>query len=227
MKILIVGGSRGYAKPFMQLGDIVLDETEFITDPSSFNLLVFTGGEDICPAMYGQSSPKQLCSYNLKRDISEQNLYELARNNGIKMTGICRGSQFLNVMAGGTIMHHIDHHGTNHLMDTVDGNTVEVTSTHHQMCIPAKHGYIMAWSSQKRSKVYYGDKDEQVDYIGKEVESIYYPDEGIFAVQFHPEYMNEKSAGFLWYREAVYNLLHMSEEEFKNNYLNKELKTAV
>jgi putative glutamine amidotransferase len=227
MKILIVGGSRGYTKPFTQLGEVILEDSKFIANPSSFDLLVFTGGEDVCPAMYGQSSPKHLCSYNLKRDIYEQKLYELAISNNIKMTGICRGSQFLNAMSGGTIMHHIENHGTDHIIETIDGNIIEVTSTHHQMCIPGKKGYIMAWSSSKRSEVYYGDKDKQINYTGKEVESIYYPENNIFAVQFHPEYMNTTSKGFLWYREAVYNLLHMTEKEFKNKYLNKKLESVV
>ena len=227
MNILIVGGAGSYKNPFLQLGNVIEDDKAFLNDPEKFDLVVFTGGEDVCPAMYGHTSPKNFCSYNVKRDIYEQQFYELALNNNIPMTGICRGSQFLNAMAGGTLMHHISHHGVNHMIETIDGHIMEVTSTHHQMCVPAKHGHIMAWSSVKRSTVYYGDKDEKVDYFGKEVEGIYYPKENIFAVQFHPEYMNPKSSGFLWYREGVYNLLHLSKEEFTKRYLINKVQASA
>ena len=226
MKILIVGWG-GYEHPFMGLGEISTDEKEFEKHPEKFKLVVFTGGEDVCPAMYGETSPKNLCGYNINRDIREQALYEIARDNNIKMTGICRGSQFLNVMAGGTLMHHIDHHGTNHDMETIDGELIRVTSTHHQMCIPAKHGFITAWSALRRSKVYYGDKDQLVNYEGREVEGIYYPEENILAVQYHPEYMDKDSRGFLWYRETIFNFLDMSTEEFQARYFNKTLENLA
>ena len=227
MNILIVGGSGGYKNPFLQLGNIIEDDDAFLKDPENFDLLVFTGGEDVCPAMYGHTSPKHFCAYNVKRDIYEQQFYELALSKNIPMTGICRGSQFLNVMAGGTLMHHITNHGSSHTIETIDGDIMEVTSTHHQMCLPAKNGHIVAWSSNKRSTVYYGDKDEKVDYTGKEVEGVYYPDKNIFAVQFHPEYMKPKSPGFLWYREGVYNLLHLSKEEFVKRYFTTKVQASA
>ncbi len=227
MKILIVGGYDGYETPFVGLGDITFDEDEFLAAPEDFGLLVFAGGEDVNPAFYGHTSPKHMCGYNTRRDVAEKELYDIAAKYNIKMTGICRGSQFLNVMAGGVMMHHITNHGVSHLMTTIDGKDIQVTSTHHQMCMPAQHGHIMAWSSERRSTVYYGDKDEQVKYTGREVESIYYPKENIFAVQFHPEYMNRESAGFNWYRSTVVDFLQLSEEEFTKKYLTKSLEATV
>ena len=79
MNILIVGGAGSYKNPFLQLGNIIEDDEAFLEEPEKFDLVVFTGGEDVCPAMYGHTSPKNLCSYNIKRDIYEQKFYESGR----------------------------------------------------------------------------------------------------------------------------------------------------
>ena len=218
MRILIVGGYSGYETPFIELGEVTFNEALFMAKPEAFDLVVFAGGEDVCPDFYGHTSPKRFCGYNIHRDIAEQRIFEVALKNNVRMTGICRGSQFLNVMAGGTLMHHIGRHGQDHTITTIDGRTMTVTSTHHQMCLPAPHGFVVAWSTERRSNVYYGDKDELVSYDGPEVEGIFYPKERIFAVQFHPEYMRRSSDGFLWYQSKISDFLSMSGASFLKAY---------
>lgn len=222
-KLILLVAGYGYEKPFKQMGELVEDIDLFMQSPEKFKLVVFTGGEDVHPAMYGHTSPKGLCYFNAARDVKEQIIYEFAKDNNIPMTGICRGSQFLNVMAGGTLMHHIDHHGTMHYIETIDGTVMKVTSTHHQMCVPAEDGFVVAWSETKRSERYFGDKDVEVAYDGKEVEAIYYPDKKIFAVQYHPEYMDDKSMGLTWYRQAVHDLVHFTTAEFKRKYFKQQM----
>ena len=177
--------------------NLVFDIEEFMRRPEEFKLILFTGGEDVSPSLYGHTSPKHLCGYNSLRDAMEMPIFETAVSYGIPMTGICRGSQFLNVLCGGGLLHHITNHGYNHTIATTTTNELlDVTSTHHQMSIPGPKGHIVAWSAEKRSTVYIGDKDEEVQYNGPEVEGIYYPEFKVFAVQYHPEYMNKKSKGY-------------------------------
>lgn len=226
-KVLVVSGNASYVSLASNFGEVVTNVKEFNNNPGDFKLVMFTGGADVCPSFYNHSSPKNFCSYNIGRDLAEEGIFVTALENDISMTGICRGSQFLNVMCGGWLMHHITGHSVNHKIETSTGHSFEATSTHHQMCIPNEDGFILGWSKYKHSKYYFGNKDEQIDYEGKEVESIYYPDKKVFAVQYHPEYMNPISDAYRWYKNGVIDLLTLSSIAFKNKYIGKTYLTAV
>ena len=223
-KVLVVNGNY-YSLALdgiVKEQDLVFDTKEFMNNPKEFKLVMFTGGEDVTPALYGHTSPKSYCRFNHNRDCKEMFIFEVAMKHSIAMTGICRGSQFLNVRCGGTLMHHIENHalGGTHTMATKDSKKIiNVTSTHHQMIIPNKNGHIIAWSFPNRSNVYLGDKDEPIDYDGPEVEGIYYPKFKVFAVQYHPEAMYKDSDGYIWYNTGVKDLLEMTNEEFTEKYI--------
>jgi putative glutamine amidotransferase len=226
-RILVLNGP-GYAQALKGLAkqeDFTTDIAEFIAEPKDFMLVMFTGGADVSPELYGQTSPKQMCHINPDRDVKEMEIFKLALVNDIAMTGICRGSQFLNAMCGGVMMHHVSHHrlGGTHTMKAHNlEEAFNVTSTHHQMCIPGDKGFIVGWSEERRSNVYIGDKDVHVEYDGPEVEAVYYPASKVFAVQYHPEYMDKNSVGYAWYKQGVADLLEMSKEDFANKYLNED-----
>jgi gamma-glutamyl-gamma-aminobutyrate hydrolase PuuD len=112
------------------------------------DLVVFTGGPDINPAMYGEQAIPQ-CGYpNNTRDAQEQAVFEAAKNFGIPMIGICRGAQLLNVLNGGRLYQHVDKHTTQHwIEDCRDGRRYMVTSTHHQMMRPSQAADIIAIAS--------------------------------------------------------------------------------
>lgn len=199
----------------------------FMDNPTLFDLVMFTGGEDVSPELYGDTSPKMLCGYNLDRDKREARIYQVALKYGIKMTGICRGIQFLNVMNGGKMMHHITNHaGTIHSMTTVWGETVLVNSTHHQMCIPGPGGVVVGWS-EPISSVYIGEGDEKVDYHGKEVEAIVYPGTNCAGVQYHPEMLLCESEGFKWYENFIKRFLYLPMSEFLPQNLIRERRNAA
>ena len=68
-----------------------------------FDGFVFTGGQDIDPALYGQAKRPECCYQAPMRDAQE--LYMLRRLLAMDkpVLGICRGLQILNVAAGGTL----------------------------------------------------------------------------------------------------------------------------
>ena len=226
--VLVVHADDYYNKLAANFGEVTNDVGFFSKNTDKFKLVMFTGGEDVCPAFYNHSSPKKYCGYNIGRDLAEKEVFITALEYNIPMTGICRGSQFLNVMSGGWLMHHITNHGFTHEMTTLLGETFQVTSTHHQMCVPSTDGFIIGFAAEKRSKIYIGDSDLPVDYTGPETEAIYYPNNQIFAVQYHPEYMNENSAAYLWYKNGVQDLLTLSEAAFKVKYgISKSLSASA
>lgn len=227
-RILIVNDGRdcgaSYTPLFRQLGEVTDDPSKLKLHPYNFKLIVFTGGADVTPTLYGDISPKGVCRPNLERDREEVNIYKFAQQRGIKMVGICRGMQFLNVMTGGKMMHDITGHsnGDHRVMVRSRDEPFITNSFHHQMCIPHKDTHILAWSHTKLSKHYIGDKDEAVDYKGPEVEAIYMPWLKAVGVQWHPEAAPKSglfSFGATWYRFLVEDLLGKSSQQFKKAYL--------
>jgi gamma-glutamyl-gamma-aminobutyrate hydrolase PuuD len=206
-KILVVNGYN-YGKAIEGLGEITGNTGAFLSEPEAFDLVFFTGGEDVTPELYEESSPKGYCYNNLDRDLQEIELWQLAREKGIRCIGICRGIQFINVMSGGKMMHHITgHSGCMHDMTTSLGDTMVVNSTHHQMVIPRKDHHVIGWSTQHRSKEYIGNWDLVVPKPVKEVEAVLFPNTESAGVQYHPEAMAKGCAGYNWFYDLARRML--------------------
>lgn len=218
-KILILHGIV-YGEALLGLGEITEDTAKFIHDPSQYKLVLFTGGEDVDPSFYKETSPDGLCRSNPKRDEVERMILRIALEHGIPMAGICRGLQFLTVMADGRLIHHLDNHaGAHHDIGTQKNNAIiRVNSIHHQMAIPPKDGYIVAWSANKLSADYVGDKDEIVDWRGPEVEAAILPSINACGVQWHPETLPKRSAGYAFFYSMVSHLLHNDMNDFVRVY---------
>lgn len=117
--------------------------------------ILFTGGQDVDPAVYGQKQSPLCGETCLQRDVMEQKLIKLCRKYHKPAYGICRGIQLFNAALGGTLYQHlpdelpsqIEHHmsppydrsvhtvsiAENTLLYRILGKTyVQVNSYHHQ-----------------------------------------------------------------------------------------------
>jgi len=65
--------------------------------------VLFTGGEDVEPARYGEAPHERLGVVSPLRDGVELAVFEQARLVGLPIFGICRGLQLINVALGGTL----------------------------------------------------------------------------------------------------------------------------
>jgi len=222
-KILVVNGSS-YAAAVDNLGDIVCDPSELVTNGADFKLVLFTGGEDVTPEFYNDTSPKRLCFNNEQRDRQEAKIFNLARSLKIRCIGICRGIQFINVMAGGTMWHDVTSHaGRNRLMSTKDGSIIEVTSSHHQMVIPPKDAHIIGWSTKRLSTHYYGRHDEPGEKPVVESEAVLFPGIESAGAQYHPEYMPRDSDGWKWYNQLAKDLIEIEDySDIIKKYMGEE-----
>lgn len=162
------------------------------------DLVLFTGGEDVSPELYGDERHRTTMSSH-RRDMEDIKHYKYALNNEVPMLGICRGSQFLTAMQPrGRLIQDVNHHGIGgtHAIEDKDGNVLEITSTHHQMHYPfamEKENYeLIAWSLNRRSKHYViGKGTFRVMQDGfKESEIIYFPKSNALGVQGHPEHLD-------------------------------------
>ena len=218
-RILVLNG-MSYAKAVWDLGDITYDDDELIRQPKEFKLVLFTGGEDVTPELYNESSPKGQCWNNKRRDSHEMSVFQFALQHNIPMAGICRGLQFLNVMAGGRLMHHISGHGggTHDMLVRAGRKVIHVNSLHHQMVIPSDNSVVIGVSARKLSNVYISDGDAEIDYYGQEVEAAIFPKLRAFGVQYHPEMMEKASDGYVFFHQMVINALTLDWGTFGKAY---------
>lgn len=227
-RILIVNDRRdagsSYSPLFGQFGSVDGSVQTFKLNPFEYKLVVFTGGADISPELYGDTSPKGVCSCNPQRDKEEAEIFGFCMQRGIKMAGICRGMQFLNVMSGGKMVHHLDGHSSWHDIRTPLGgmsHTVRANSLHHQMAIPSTTTSILCWASERQSEVYIGDKDEPMHWPGPEVEAIYNSTYRILGVQWHPEALTAGHQARVVFERILREFLVSSTAYFKSRFLSE------
>lgn len=164
------------------------------------DLVVFTGGEDISPRLYGEN-PSGVHHWNSERDKNEINVYNEARSLSKPVFGICRGLQFLVVMQGGSLWQHItDHSGPHkiHFDKRYLGDNMKpqfVNSLHHQMVIPTKEMDTLAWatprsnSTRRNESGTFSIADLADTGYFSEPEIVYNAYGQMLGVQFHPEFM--------------------------------------
>jgi gamma-glutamyl-gamma-aminobutyrate hydrolase PuuD len=171
------------------------------------DLVCFTGGEDVTPFLYGENPIKidghDVVQFNPARDMYE--IKEYHKHVSIPKVGICRGGQFLNVMSGGRMWQHVNHHGGQHSLHYISryekepGDKVKAkpvwttcmaTSTHHQMMIPGDLGTVVGKAGLSTVK-YAEDKEVSVPDPAKfmlDVEVVSYWHNNTLCFQPHPEY---------------------------------------
>lgn len=163
------------------------------------DLVVFTGGEDVNPTLYNENPLKETYFSDM-RDREDMTWYN--RYIDVPKVGICRGGQFLNVMAGGSMWQHVDNHGLSHTLINLlpmgarwaMGDLIKVTSTHHQMMIPGEDGEVIGIAmNDEQSKgiantYLSATKRDMPEY---DTEVVYYDNTRSLCYQAHPEYIRD------------------------------------
>lgn len=194
---------------------------EVVYDYKRADVIQFTGGYDVTPSLYGEASHPQTSS-SLRRDENCIGLYDYAVDNGIKMAGICRGGQFLNVLNGGKMFQHCDGHGvrgTHEATILESGLKVQVTSTHHQIMRPNYDAGIVLMISEplgtfkEHMKVKGGETGTYWAISNgsyeDDVEAIFYPETMSLCYQPHPEWCEEDSDCVKAYKHFLVNYLEI------------------
>jgi putative glutamine amidotransferase len=73
----------------------------------SLDGLLFSGGSDLDPELYGQEAHAETAEVVVKRDRAEIALLQAALERDMPVLAICRGSQVLNVARGGDLVQHL------------------------------------------------------------------------------------------------------------------------
>jgi len=160
------------------------------------DLIIFTGGEDVSPELYGEKKGS-FTNSNATRDLDERLSYDLHRGlrNKIPKLGICRGAQFLTVMNGGKLIQHVEgHNNISHNIQLQTGGIIKIASDHHQMMYPfnlnEKAYELIGYSERHLSTVYLNGNNKNIDipFPFYEPEIVYYPNTNSFCIQAHPEW---------------------------------------
>lgn len=182
-KLYLVGNASDY---------INWMESEMTSDMKEADFVVFTGGSDVDSSFYNEQMGMHTCS-NIRRDVFEKREFEKALALKKPMLGICRGSQFLCVMAGGKLVQHQNSTGGIHPIITHDGKELKVTSSHHQAMYPWGLGEgnfrVLGWTEDQSETHLNGNDQEMEIPEGKEVEVAYFPKIRAYGIQSHPEWM--------------------------------------
>jgi putative glutamine amidotransferase len=72
--------------------------------------LIFSGGSDLDPGLYGQEPHPETNGIVPERDSAELALLRAALDRDLPVLAICRGSQVLNVALGGELIQHLPDH---------------------------------------------------------------------------------------------------------------------
>lgn len=182
------------------------------------DVVVFVGGVDISPELYGQKKLPQTQSPSIRRDQEEKVIYDECVRLGIPMFGICRGAQFLHAMNGGDLWQHVENHGgDDHLIyDLEEDVFVNATSYHHQMLALNSTIDVIAVCKDQVSRKFHSDTmvldlDKEGDNNGVEIEieAGAYHATKCFFVQGHPE------VGDAYYRSWTLHKLHDIMEQWE------------
>jgi carbamoylphosphate synthase small subunit len=186
--VYIVNGNAQYRSLFQSLGFKVAQDLGKHVD-----LVCFTGGADVTPAMYGDNK-HPYTGNDIARDQFEVRMFDKAKDLAIPMVGICRGGQFLNVMSGGRMYQHVTKHGihgTHDMIDVETGEHIPVTSTHHQMFMPSEQAVIVAIATLGGEREWYDGEVFKRDVSNTDYEVVYYEATNSLCFQPHPEFNGE------------------------------------
>ena len=126
------------------------DDLEVVRNNTHYDLIIFTGGADINPAIYGQDAHPST-HFLQERDDSEMSVFntilidEGSVRNIItdRVLGVCRGHQLLNAGFGGTLYQDLysigkEHEGT-HKIKWKDDVGYDISPIKKFTCINSMH----------------------------------------------------------------------------------------
>src|SRR3954454_14492079 len=112
-------------------------------DLAGADALVLSGSTtDVHPRTYGEPVDPRCVDPDLNRDLRDLAALRIALRDDIPLIGVCRGSQLLSVLFGGSLSQHVEHHDGDraHMVSKAPGSAarrahgggIEVISDHHQ-----------------------------------------------------------------------------------------------
>ena len=162
--------------------------------------VLFTGGDDIHPFLYGEETDAKCGNVSQPRDSMEMALVPLVMEFGKPIFGICRGIQILNTAMGGTLYQDIPSQFKSELSIAhrqpfaykVPSHTVDITpGTLLSRILGEEHASIAVNSMHHQAIKDVAPGLEVCGYApDKMIEAVYAPHYPfLLGVQWHPEHL--------------------------------------
>ena len=184
--------------------------------------VLFTGGHDVSPSVYGEKAlPGMVVSFQ-KRDEMESIVLDICLREHKAVLGICRGIQFINAAMGGKLYQDLP---TEHPSDTEHHQTPPYDVPIHKVIVnketplgtilfgdnTAEHELMVNSYHHQAVKELAPGLEIMAESEDGLIEAVYKPDETFFwAFQWHPEfsYMTDESSRKIFeaFVEAMRNL---------------------
>jgi hypothetical protein len=233
--ILILGG-EGHNELFDGMGECFnfwprSGEKEFLSildqiDQGLYDVVVFCGGEDINPDLYGDIThhtthpgyARDSVEVAIYNRCTHRDKYRYKRYGGAVKVGICRGAQLLCAMNGGRLIQDVRGHTSSHSMsyrlspDEEFLSGMRVSSLHHQMMYPwssDKEFEILAYAEPRLSNNHYKVGDDSNLTPECELEVIRFPYTRSICHQGHPEFMDINSPYVRYFQQTVIDTINM------------------
>ena len=163
-RVEAAGGRAVVLPPTAATDDAVLDILDGV---------VFAGGADLDPALYGEEAHAETTGLRPERDAAELPLMRSALDRDLPTLGICRGMQLLTVVSGGSLVQHlpdtVGHEGhrpspgvyglhdvrlePGSRVQGILGDQVSVPSYHHQGIASAGSLTVTGWADDETPEV--------------------------------------------------------------------------
>lgn len=183
------------------------------------DVFILDGGEDVNPARYGEQNTHS--HFSERRDEVEFGFARVMDDNNVRLSGVCRGHQLLNVFFGGTLHQDIrasglytsglTHTGGHKvktklmpkkrrlaLKDFVGDHSFTVSSLHHQAVNNLGPQFVesLSWHVRNNSKT---RRDEYFPAErGHIIEGIERLDGRVRGLQCHPEFRGYPKDGLMF-----------------------------
>lgn len=201
---------NAYAEAVFQAGGIAVILPQADSEERAQELvqaldgIVFSGGEDLAPELYGEDRTPEAGKSNVRRDKSDLLLIKAALKDHKAILGICRGAQAVNVALGGSLYQDIGsgHKKGKHPVEICNGSvfrqiigedSIVTNSLHHQAIKQLGRGLRLSATA--------------ADGIIEAYEGL--PEINVIGTQFHPEKLAVRNSGL--FRKLFDNLVERSK----------------
>lgn len=185
----IYGQKQHYSDAIIAAGGVpviipFMPENELRTLYEKLDGILFAGGNDIDPALYGETQAPQTKDVSKKRDQIESTLMTWTLGDDKPLFAICRGFQFFNVALGGTLHQEITidlPHASDHLL-TLHNEDYGVIAHTLKLDPTSRFASIINGLSIGANSRHH----QAVNHVAQELRAVAWSEDGVIEALEHP-----------------------------------------